>query len=195
MSAGNPNADPGMPQGFFLSGDAEAMAAMTPDRVEMLRVAAGNLGLTLTVQYDDSAPVLHAESEPTPVLASRDDLVAFALENGYTEHNARLAWSVLRDTRDPYRRTGYVANPQPLPVVQFVVPEPPYPESPRGLADAMLVNVSSIAARLRATGPEPAKWYRAGIKYLSLITLFTNHRLELEEPFPLPESGTSTEWP
>jgi hypothetical protein len=77
-----------MPQGFLLSGDAETMAAMTPDRVEMLREMVGGFGLSLTVQR----PI------ETPVYAGKEDFLRLADETDLTRRAATMAWNAIVST-------------------------------------------------------------------------------------------------
>ncbi|MDV7219161.1 hypothetical protein [Streptomyces prunicolor] len=99
MSAGNPHADPSMPQGFLLSGNAEAMAAMTPDRVARLGEVAGELGLTLTVQYSDAAEILpSAEVEYEPALITKEEFIGFAEEIGKPPRSGKRAIAMVGQT-------------------------------------------------------------------------------------------------
>lgn len=151
----NPNGGPEL-QGYFLSGTPEAMAAMTPERVEMLREMVGGLGLTLTAHYE--------QHQHQPWFVDRAEFLNISEEAGLNIRVGANVWNSIKTTHT-YKD---ISDHQP--------PFPPLAKERRyGRKKITEVDLRAIAPRLDAfhAGNEEV-WWRGGhpeavIKFLGKL--------------------------
>ncbi|WP_280483903.1 hypothetical protein [Nocardia farcinica] len=161
----------------------EGLARMTPERLQMLREMLGGLGLTVTLLsgQEIDLPPPSPEEEAEPVLASREDFLAFAREHGYADMRAFRAWRCAAENEAGAR---YGKN-DGLPPVRFVglAPRPEYSTDP----DRRTLDLRSVHERLIATQQEPHLWgyrskRRGDVRFLAHMV---NEVVQPDEPLPL----------
>lgn len=162
-------------QGILLTG--EGLASMTPERLAMFGEMAGGLGLQLTVVHDLEHLPVAAEVEPEPVPATQDELITFALANGYTKQLAGKAWRALPGANKEY--------PEKYPLIRFLDPAP---------HAYRRVDLRSVYERLRATGIQDRLTTRfpgwptfVGVKTQTLLARFVNEHVQPDEPIDIGE--------
>jgi hypothetical protein len=202
MSAGNPNADPGIPQGFFLSGDAEVMAAITPDRIEMLREMVGGLGLALTVQHGEATQSdVAPELDDGPVAITREGFFSFAAQHGYTKARAKWAWSNVAETHwqtetawltsedlvDTPDSIGLNLNPHMQRYARWPIRW--LNEDPNSSWDDRILDLRSVHERLVETSLTNRAW-RGGANgapqgFMDFLAHMVNEIVKPDEPLPV----------